>query len=1039
LTCHTHINRHTQTHKIMINTEELSLEELQKQFVQVQEEESTFRLSEYNIVELVNYLICTKRLKRVVFTLDGKEYVTEDQLRREIWSQILLSGGRINRTDLPELLNVDFSHIESICNNLLKEDRSLHLVQGEILTDEYLDSVCEEVNETLQESGVLYIGDLTKRLGLPSEFISHIISDRIHGQRKKIHGRLDNDILFTQGFIRRQKAKIRGSLYALTKPTPLLQVNPGIQESLFDAIVKDLLKEKRVFGTIHRGIFVPKFYEAAMDNAVIEFFNQNGYISFDRIESMLYFKSSTNATKNYIKEKLSDTIFVTSGVVSQSLCDTLDSSIEEALSNNTPLNIMTVVPSQLEKEDIRKMLAYCPSIEKYRQHQKKEPIVLFNGCYLMTTKNIDDLVQSFEERAKDDVKKLLSTQPKIDDKVANRYQQDTEEGEEDPKTKSKKGGKSSKKKSSMKRGARKNRDHELEQDFSSKKEEKALLALIPSKKEIIEQVQRILKDDAPSQYDDEANEIYDEVVEYLTPLLETLYLKWKESILLDASSDRRKQHQEFEKRIQELYYEILLNYKSINALIADKKKLDENSLKLKLEKYLIKTKCALLTFTIIQDQALHHQLTNDTTNAIKLLAEEDVDEDKLFNEMIKVNNDVLTRLPNEKDQEILKFLQNSLQNNPIEEFLDKLNATADHFNLFLRKLDKKKEKEFLNNKKKELQTMILPQIIDPTKLLLTLCVYLFLAKGNLFIHATGKFVHPLIIYLKNHLLKDEDQMLISLLDEAQRLVSKYIVVMRESDQALFDENSKLQEVLIRIKHLLGIKEEMASSLKESSNMDIIDQPGMALQDKDISNVTTVEAYLPDSHKDINHENDVEHKEKEEIFDNSKVMDITTTTKIILSDSHQDIRNIDSNSIDHKKYEEDATKTFTVTQDIPITISNEIDFDSSPIDNNKEMDVNTATKEIRTNFLQNLNDELDSDLFDMIKPSKKQKNIIPTNTKSQQDMSNDIESDLFTMIDYNEEESKDIFQNSSHLKGFDIASYIKENEKSNAKDYKGLFD
>jgi hypothetical protein len=157
-----------------INIDDFSLEELQKQFLQVQEETSTFRLSELNVIELVNYLIKTNRLKNVLFTLDGKEYVTEEQVRKEILEVLFLSGGRINRANLPELLNLDFIHIENICNRIVEEDRSITIVQGEIITDDYLDSVCEEVNELLQESGHIFLGDLTKRLILPSDFIQQV-------------------------------------------------------------------------------------------------------------------------------------------------------------------------------------------------------------------------------------------------------------------------------------------------------------------------------------------------------------------------------------------------------------------------------------------------------------------------------------------------------------------------------------------------------------------------------------------------------------------------------------------------------------------------------------------------------------------------------------------------------------------------------------------------------------------------------------------------------------------------------------------------
>jgi hypothetical protein len=85
-------------------------------------------------VELVNYLVTTKRLTNLLFTMDGKEYVTEKKLEREIRDQIYLKGGRITRTDLQAILKIDYSHIERITNNMIQHDAQLTLVNGEIIT-----------------------------------------------------------------------------------------------------------------------------------------------------------------------------------------------------------------------------------------------------------------------------------------------------------------------------------------------------------------------------------------------------------------------------------------------------------------------------------------------------------------------------------------------------------------------------------------------------------------------------------------------------------------------------------------------------------------------------------------------------------------------------------------------------------------------------------------------------------------------------------------------------------------------------------------
>jgi hypothetical protein len=591
-------------------------------------------------------------------------------------------------------------------------------------------------------------------------------------------------------------------------------LNEGIQESLFEKMVQEIMREKRVTGSIHRGVFIPKVYEDAVDRAILSFFNQNGFISYDRVESMISsIKSGTNATKNYLKEKVPDGIPVSTGVVGQTLCDTLDGSIDEALTDNTPLDMMTVVPSQLEKEDIRKLLQHCPSIEKHRQHLKKEPFVLFNGSYLLTAKNIDDIVKSFEDRAKNDVQKVLSTQPKKL-QVSAKVEKEEEDSDEEDNRKGKKSGGKGKRRAGNKKSKK---DDEPEQDSSSKLQDKALLALVPKQKDILDSMEKLLKDDAPSQYDSD-EDLIDEIIKYFTPLLQQLYLKTKENIYLDTASDRRKQHQDFEKRLQDLYSEVQVNYKAINSLVpddkADRKKVDENSLQYKLEKYLIKTKCTYIVFLISENQALHHQLTVDTSVIDQLMKEPEIDEDKLSSEMNKVVRDIIKRLPKEEDQKILTALQNSLQSG-MEDLLTKLNETAEHFNLFLRQLDKKKEKQYLAGKKQELKSMVIPQLIDPARLLLGLIVYVFLSRSNLLIHAPGKLVQALVQYLqKNVLTSDDDSDVLDVLTQAQQLVTKYIIALRKApkdEQFLFEDQEQLDSSLNQAKiKLIGASDDIVS-------------------------------------------------------------------------------------------------------------------------------------------------------------------------------------------------------------------------------------
>ncbi len=62
-------------------------------FQRVQAASTAHRLSERNCVELVNKLV-ELRMVDVVYTVDGKEYITPQHLEREIRDELAVSRGK---------------------------------------------------------------------------------------------------------------------------------------------------------------------------------------------------------------------------------------------------------------------------------------------------------------------------------------------------------------------------------------------------------------------------------------------------------------------------------------------------------------------------------------------------------------------------------------------------------------------------------------------------------------------------------------------------------------------------------------------------------------------------------------------------------------------------------------------------------------------------------------------------------------------------------------------------------------------------------
>lgn len=187
--------------------------------------------------------------------------MTPQQLTKEIEEELYLHGGRINLTELVPLLNLSFHAIESRAQELAQNRPEVHLIAGQLINDNYLDHICEEINEVLQQNGRICLAELTKQYELSSEFLLQVSYSKLQTILAKflsacnpignslfqqllsrlgaiVQGEQDrNDpmIFFTEGFLARNKARIRGALSAISVPTSVSSIvsNHKFPERLF--------------------------------------------------------------------------------------------------------------------------------------------------------------------------------------------------------------------------------------------------------------------------------------------------------------------------------------------------------------------------------------------------------------------------------------------------------------------------------------------------------------------------------------------------------------------------------------------------------------------------------------------------------------------------------------------------------------------------------------------------------------------------------------------------------------------------------------
>ncbi|KAK4762499.1 hypothetical protein SAY86_008267 [Trapa natans] len=255
--------------------------ELQRQFEFAQQAKSSIRLSERNVVELVQKL---HELRIIDFdllhTVSGKEYITPEQLRYEIVSEVE-ELGRVSLIDLADTTGVDLYHVEKQIEHAVADNPGYMLIQGEIISERHWDSVAEEINERLQECSEIALAELATQLHIGVELLTSVLEARLG---TVVKGRLEGGQLYTPAYVARVSAMVRGAARGITVPTNLsalwsslkhlLQEMDGasgvaVEGSFFQGLFNTQLKECQILGSLRAGIYwTPSVFSNAQKECI---------------------------------------------------------------------------------------------------------------------------------------------------------------------------------------------------------------------------------------------------------------------------------------------------------------------------------------------------------------------------------------------------------------------------------------------------------------------------------------------------------------------------------------------------------------------------------------------------------------------------------------------------------------------------------------------------------------------------------------------------------------------------------------------------
>ncbi|VDK21112.1 unnamed protein product [Anisakis simplex] len=188
--------------------------------------------------------------------------------------------GRVSLSDLAQTLVVDYEHVENSVLSIVKQSTSFVLCNAELISRDYIDSLCKELNERLAETGALSVSQLAKNWDLPSEILYTLVLTEIGN---KIDAMREGDTIYTRAYVHSQLNYIRAILNSLTKVTPVskLSAQLNLSPSLFWSLYDELAAANEIPGTVignrssNLAYYVPNLHSMLVKSFVLKSFEQN--------------------------------------------------------------------------------------------------------------------------------------------------------------------------------------------------------------------------------------------------------------------------------------------------------------------------------------------------------------------------------------------------------------------------------------------------------------------------------------------------------------------------------------------------------------------------------------------------------------------------------------------------------------------------------------------------------------------------------------------------------------------------------------------
>ncbi|KAK3410048.1 hypothetical protein EUGRSUZ_J02099 [Eucalyptus grandis] len=753
--------------------------ELQRQFEFAQQAKSSVRLSDRNVVELVQKL---QELRIIDFdllhTVSGKEYITPDQLRHEMLSEVQKLG-RVSLIDLADTTGVDLYHVEKQARVMVAGNPGLMFIQGEIISQHYWDSVAEEVNERLQECSQIALAELAAQLHVGSELLTSVLEPRLGSTVK---GRLEGGQLYTPAYVARVSAMVRGAARGISVPTnlsalwsslqQLLQEMDGatgvsVEASFFQSLFNELLKGGEILGSLRAGVYwTPTVFAIAQKECVDSFFSQNSFIIYETLSRL-----GISQPVQFLQSRYPDGLPLANAFVHPSLTEMVDTAIEDAVERSSWIDSLSVLPASFGSQDASTILLHCPSVQSALKSNKAlilEESFVFSNAFIKDVYDrlekemaVANLSGSGRVNLSDDRSSAKDAKGVHDSGLSSELNETSSEstsikhavdkGGRKKKGKSAGNAKSGATESGLdnqdfvpvksKKNQKKSKDlssvHSSEVKSSTKKDAKSQEENqgIPSGEWIVQMITTLFPDFEEQGVDDPSS-IIRSLANHLRPMLINSWKEKRKAVFTENAERMKRLLDDLQKKIDEALLNIQLYEKALDLFE------DDPSTSVVLHRHLLRTTAASIVDTLFVDL--------DAYNKLKTGAETENPENSQCVSFSSAERTALAKtFPGSLSKKALAVVD-ALEGKSVEIFMTALTDFAEESGLVVKKLDKKLERALLHSYRKDLTSQVSTEE-DPISLLPKVVSLLYIQVHGKALQAPGRAISIAITRLKDKL------------------------------------------------------------------------------------------------------------------------------------------------------------------------------------------------------------------------------------------------------------------------------------------------